>query len=190
MKNSSDFSAAERPRIMHRIRTLTWGHEGSQLVELAFVLPLLAAIIVGIFDFGEAYNLKQKLNNTAREAARFAAGQNSGISLTTSDVAAIGQVVNSYLQSAGLAQCTFGAPAKAGTVFTFTATGTGCGTASLVIDRNFVITVGANSVGGTKVTLVYPFTWRIGNVMKLFLPSSSLTLPTTLSTDAVMQNLN
>jgi hypothetical protein len=40
------------------------------------------------------------------------------------------------------------------------------------------------------VTLVYPFTWRIGNVMKLFLPSSSLTLPTTLSTDAIMQNLN
>jgi Flp pilus assembly protein TadG len=190
MKNASDVSEKEVSGLMRLIRNLALGREGSQLVELAIVLPLLAAMIVGIFDFGEAYNLKQKLNNTAREAARFAAGQNSAQNLTTSDVAAIGQVVNSYLQAAGLTQCSFGAPAKAGTVFTFTATGTGCGTASLVINRNFIITVGAGLSSGTKVTLVYPFTWRVGNVMKLLLPSSTLTLPTTLSTDAIMQNIN
>ena len=172
---------------MRAIRNLAFGREGSQLLELAIVLPLLAAMIVGIFDFGEAYNLKQKLNNTAREAARFAASQNSGYSLNDNDVAAIPQVVNSYLQSAGLTQCTFGAPTKATFVYTSSATGTGCGTASLVIDREFLINA---STLGTKVTLVYPFTWRVGNVMKLLLPSSTLTLPTTLSTDAIMQNIN
>jgi len=107
MKNASEFSAKESSRMMRVLRNLALGREGSQLVELAFVLPLLAVMIVGIFDFGEAYNLKQKLNNTAREAARFAAGQNSASSLNDTDVAAIPQVVNSYLQNAGLTQCTF-----------------------------------------------------------------------------------
>jgi Flp pilus assembly protein TadG len=187
MKNASEFSAKESSRMMRVLRNLALGREGSQLVELAFVLPLLAVMIVGIFDFGEAYNLKQKLNNTAREAARFAAGQNSASSLNDTDVAAIPQVVNSYLQNAGLTQCTFGAPTKATFIYTSSATGTGCGTASLVIDREFLITTGT---AGTKVTLVYPFTWRVGNVMKLLLPGSTLTLPTTLSTDAIMQNIN
>jgi Flp pilus assembly protein TadG len=190
MKNTKDCLVKESSRMRRVIRNLALGREGSQLVELALVLPLLAAMIVGIFDFGEAYNLKQKLNNTAREAARFAIGQNGGSNLQTSDVAAIGQVVNSYLQSAGLTQCTFGAPAAAGTVYTFTATGTGCGSASLKIERNFIITVGTGLSSGTKVTLAYPFTWRVGNIMKLLLPSSTLTLPTTLTTDAIMQNLN
>jgi Flp pilus assembly protein TadG len=35
-------------------------------------MPLLLAMVVGILDFGQAYNLKQKLNNAAREGARFA----------------------------------------------------------------------------------------------------------------------
>ena len=48
------------------------GTEGTQLVELAVTLPLLVVMVVGIFDFGGAYNLKQKLNDTAREGARFA----------------------------------------------------------------------------------------------------------------------
>jgi len=187
MKNASKFSVKEGSWMMRVLRNIALGHEGSQLVELAFVLPLLAVMIVGIFDFGEAYNLKQKLNNTAREAARFAASQNSGLSLNNTDVAAIPQVVNSYLQSAGLTQCTFGAPTKATFVYTSSATGTGCGTASLVIDREFLINAGT---AGTKVTLVYPFIWRVGNIMTLLLPTSTLTLPTTLSTDAIMQNIN
>jgi len=187
MNNASEFSAKERSRMMCVLRNLAVGREGSQLVELAFVLPLLAVMIVGIFDFGEAYNLKQKLNNTAREAARFAAGQNSQSGLNDTDVAAIPQVVNSYLQSAGLTQCSFGAPTKATFIYTSSATGTGCGAASLVIDREFLITTGT---AGTKVTLTYPFTWRVGNIMKLLLPSSKLTLPTTLSTNAIMQNIN
>ena len=187
MNNTTSCSVREISPIMRVLRNLVLEHEGSQLVELALVLPLLAVMIVGIFDFGEAYNLKQKLNNTAREAARFAASQNGQQSLNDSDVAAITQVVNSYLTSAGLTQCTFSAPTKATFTYTSSATGTGCGSASLVINREFLINAGTL---GTKVTLAYPFTWRIGNVMKLLLPSSTLTLPATISTDAIMQNIN
>ena len=187
MNNATDNSSTECSQIKHVLRNLAFGREGSQLVELAFVLPLLAVMIVGIFDFGEAYNLKQKLNNTAREAARFAASQNSESGLNDTDVAAIPQVVNSYLTSAGLTQCSFGAPTKATFIYTSSATGTGCGSASLVIDREFLITTGTL---GTKVTLKYPFSWQVGNIMKLLLPSSTLTLPITLSSDAIMQNIN
>ena len=45
---------------------------GSQLLEFAVALPLLVVFVVGIFDFGGAFNLKQMLNNIAREGARFA----------------------------------------------------------------------------------------------------------------------
>jgi Flp pilus assembly protein TadG len=35
-------------------------------------LPFLLVLVVGIIDFGQAYNLKQKLNDAAREGTRFA----------------------------------------------------------------------------------------------------------------------
>ena len=47
-------------------------------------LPLLVVFVVGIFDFGGAFNLKQMLNNIAREGARFAS------SLPTNDLDAAG----------------------------------------------------------------------------------------------------
>jgi hypothetical protein len=37
----------------------------SQMVEFAVCLPFLVVVVVGIFDFGEAFNLKQKLNGAA-----------------------------------------------------------------------------------------------------------------------------
>ena len=49
MKNASGVSRQEDSRIVRVLRNLAVNHEGSQLVELAFVLPLLAVMIVGIF---------------------------------------------------------------------------------------------------------------------------------------------
>src|SRR5438093_10880617 len=75
---------------------------GSQVVELAVVLPFLIVLAVGIFDFGGALNLKQKLNNAAREAARFATSQPT-IDLTLGNppsVQAVGDVVVNYLKAA------------------------------------------------------------------------------------------
>ena len=81
---------------------------GSQLLEFAVALPLLVVFVVGIFDFGGAFNLKQMLNNIAREGARFAS------SLPTNDLDAIGtppsvtavrDLVVSHLQMARLNDC-------------------------------------------------------------------------------------
>lgn len=43
---------------------------GQSLVELAIVLPILLALVVGIFEFGRAWNVYQVLTNAAREGAR------------------------------------------------------------------------------------------------------------------------
>ena len=54
-------------------------------------LPLLLIMVVGIFDFGNAYNIKQKVTNIAREAARMGASQptadltNPGASIDSGD---------------------------------------------------------------------------------------------------------
>jgi Flp pilus assembly protein TadG len=42
------------------------------MVEFALILPILLAIIIGIFDFGVAYNQKNDLNFLANAAARYA----------------------------------------------------------------------------------------------------------------------
>lgn len=43
---------------------------GSQLLELALVVPILLLIVIGVWDFGNAFAMKQKLTNAARGAAR------------------------------------------------------------------------------------------------------------------------
>jgi Flp pilus assembly protein TadG len=173
------------------LRNLVFGGDGAQLLEFALVLPLLLAISVGIMDCGQAYNLKQKLNNASREGARFAAAENSGAGLSTSDVSAVRDVVQNYLTGAGITKCTIVAnPAVSGFVYTFTSSSGGCGSFSLVINRGYTYAAGSNTLVGTNVVLTYPYTWTINNVIGLMVPNASLALPATISTNSIMQNLN
>jgi Flp pilus assembly protein TadG len=183
------------PGIAGLARTIAFGRDGSQLFEFALVLPFLLVLVVGILDFGQVYNLKQKLNNAAREAVRFAANENSGGNNLSAngarDTSAIRDVVANYLTNAGVTQCTIAAsPSVSGFVYTFNSSSTGCGNFSLVINRAYPITVGTTTAIGTRVTLGYPYTWSFGSIMGLLLPSSTLSLPASISTDAVMQNIN
>jgi Flp pilus assembly protein TadG len=45
--------------------------QGAAALELALVLPVLVALICGIMDFGDAWYMKQVLNNASREGARY-----------------------------------------------------------------------------------------------------------------------
>jgi Flp pilus assembly protein TadG len=163
--------------------------EGSQLLEFALAAPLLLVFAIGIMDFGGAYNLKQKLNNTAREAARYAANQSSNFLDVPTPAAAqaVGNVVQNYLTSAGLTQCTFTAPGNPTLVYTYGGNPAGC---SLVINRAFVVMNGTTNIISTRVTLTYPYSWTVGRIIKLILPGSTLSLPTTVSSDGIMQNIN
>jgi Flp pilus assembly protein TadG len=171
--------------------------EGSQLLEFALSVPLLLVLIIAVMDFGGAYNIKQELNNAAREGARYAANQSSNIcdidncngQNSPSNESQLGNVVENYLKNAGLNACTFtGASSEASgvTTYTYTASPAGCG---LVVNRAYNAT-GSTTVISTHVTLSYPYSWTLTKLIKLLVPSSSLGLPTTISSDAIMPNIN
>ncbi|HIC93722.1 MAG TPA: pilus assembly protein [Anaerolineae bacterium] len=46
---------------------------GQSLVELALILPVLMLILMGIVDFGRAFNARIIITNAAREGARYGA---------------------------------------------------------------------------------------------------------------------
>lgn len=52
------------------------GNRGQSLVEFAIALPVLLAIVIGIFEFGMAWNQRQVITNAAREGARVAVLEN------------------------------------------------------------------------------------------------------------------
>lgn len=43
------------------------------MVEFALILPLLLTLVLGIFDFGAAYNYQNDMSQLANEAVRYAA---------------------------------------------------------------------------------------------------------------------
>ena len=85
------------------------GMEAAALIEFAVALPLLVVLVVGIFDFGGAFNLKQELNNAVREGAVFGASQPTNDLLNSGNappsVDAVRYLVASYLQAARINDC-------------------------------------------------------------------------------------
>jgi len=173
--------------------------EGSQIAEFAISLPLLAVIVIGITDFGSAFNLKYKLSNAAREGLRFASTQ------TASDlsnpiplsIAAIHDVVDNYLVGEHVNDCGLSttSPTNAGLVWTYSAN-TGCpgnGTLTLTINRGDTFpTTGGNTVTveTTRIRISYPYQWRFSSVVKVLIPSAQYAGVTQITTEAVMKNLN
>lgn len=176
---------------------------GSQLLEFAVALPLLVVFVVGIFDFGGAFNLKQMLNNIAREGARFASG------LPTTDIDAIGtpqsitairDLVVSNLQTSRLNDC--GLATQTGTngpatTWTFTAAGGGCAAPLvLTIEReySFPAALGVDpttvQVMSTRVSLKYPYSWHFNRVIQLLVPGATYLGVTQINTDATVPNIN
>jgi Flp pilus assembly protein TadG len=46
------------------------GERGQALVEFALILPVLLLLVLGIIEFGRAWNLSQIITDAAREGAR------------------------------------------------------------------------------------------------------------------------
>ena len=51
---------------------------GQSVAEFAILLPVLMGVVVGIFEFGRAWNVDQVLTNAAREGVRLAVIQTAG----------------------------------------------------------------------------------------------------------------
>src|SRR5688572_10953002 len=69
---------------------------GSELVEMAIVLPIFILLIMGIMDFGFLFQRYELVVNSAREGARLAIADDN---LTDADVELR---VQNYLSNAGL----------------------------------------------------------------------------------------
>jgi Flp pilus assembly pilin Flp len=201
-----------------RLRTFDWRDErAAQMVEFAVALPLLIVFVVGIFDFSNAFTLKQKLTNTARDAARVAAADPandvpSSSSAVPASVTDAYQFVMNYftinnLNACGMTASSFTYPSGSPTTWKYSASGNGCPGSGLIItiNRGYYFpestsvqppsvncvsqAVGSQpAVIGTCVSVQYAYEWRFGKVASLLGPSAAL--PGTLSAAAVAMNEN
>ncbi len=69
-----------------RIRKQNQNRRGAALVEMAVVLPVFLAVVLGIVEFGRAMMVGQMVNNAAREGARMAIVDGSANTAVTSRV--------------------------------------------------------------------------------------------------------
>lgn len=189
------------------------GERGAQLVEFAVSLPLLVVFVVGIFDFSNAFTLKQRLTNVARDAARAAASDPAsdlqGSLGGTSPVSVIDAyyVIDNYFAANKLSDCGIApTPTVAGLTWTFTASGSSCVAPGLTIIVNrgyYYPAVGAaapsltcveQAPGGqlavvsTCVSIQYAYPWRFGRAASLLGFGSAL--PPQISAVAVAANEN
>jgi Flp pilus assembly protein TadG len=167
------------------------------LIEFAVALPLIVVLVVGIFDFGAAFNLKQKLNNAVREGARFGAAQPSNdLGLTKPpSVNAVRYLVDTYLQTAHIKDCGLStAPWALGSSFTWQFSATNGCSMTLTVNRQFVV---QEAVGGvtvnmlcTNVHISYPYSWRFNNVIQLLVPGANYSFLGNIPSDATAVNVD
>jgi hypothetical protein len=175
--------------------------EASQIVEFAITLPLLLVFIVGIFDFGEAFNLKQKLNNAVREGAKFGSSlpthdlSNSG---TPASVSALRDLVDAYLQAGRMNECGLSTQSATNTTpltWVYAASGNGCpGTLTLAIQRGYPVptNIGLATINVicTRIEIRYPYQWHFNSVIQFLVPGASYSGVTLIATDAVVPNMD
>ena len=170
--------------------------EGTELLELALVLPLLLVMLVGVVDFGQAWSLKDKLANAARDAARVAVADFNDTANpqcageTPCSVQAAASAAVSSLNNANVNTCGLDPSSDAPVPGTFTWTYTAACANPLTIKVERAVPVGVNPISlCTRVTLTYPYKWTFANVAGL-LGTRIFTSTITLTTAETMANLN
>jgi Flp pilus assembly protein TadG len=173
------------------------GAEAAALIEFAVALPLLVVLVVGIFDFGGAFNLKQELNNAVREGAIFGASQpTNDISIPQPpSVDAIRFLVDSYLQTAKINDCGLSAIPEpvsgGGLLWVYNASGNGC-SLTLQISRGVKVQTAGPPVVYlvcTTVSISYPYQWHFNKVIQLLAPGASYNLGN-IQSNATAFNMN
>ena len=136
---------------------------GTALIEMAFTLPLLLFISLGIIEFGRAFQTWQVLTNAAREGARVAVLPGISDSMVTARV-------NEYIQ-AGVLDASV--------------------TPTISIQRNATISYGTGTATGSRVTVSYPYHFMVMNgIARLVVTNTTLGSDFTMATSATMRNEN
>jgi Flp pilus assembly protein TadG len=148
-----------------RPQSMRWRRDdrGTALMEMAFTLPLLLLISVGIIDFGRAFQTWQILTNAAREGARVAVLPGMSDSMVT---ARVQEYVQAGVLDAGV-------------------------TPTVTIQRNASVSYGSGTATGSKVIVSYPFKFMaLGSVAKLVVSNTTLGSDFTMAASATMRNEN
>ena len=154
-------------------RVRPWHEGGAQLLEFALTLPIMLVLLIGAWDFGSAFTLKDKMTNGAREAARVsvsnslippagssAACAQSGWTGPSCSVIAAIYALQKYMNNAGVDLSCINPSSPSGTgpdpqEYTYT-----CASIpglSIVIDRSALVTPPSGSpLPATQVTFIYP----------------------------------
>jgi Flp pilus assembly protein TadG len=134
---------------------------GAALLEMALALPMMLLIAAGIFEFGRAYQTWQIITNAAREGARIAVLPGTTDSMVTTRV-------KTYMSDGQLSDSA---------------------AATVAIQRDATISMGAGTATASRITISYPFTFVVLQpISKLINPSSTLGAPLTMSVSALMRN--
>ena len=135
---------------------------GAAILETAITLPLLLLVAAGIFEFGRAYQTWEVVTNAAREGARVAVLPNPA-------AGSVETRVRDYLTNGQI---------------------TDPGTATVVVDRNTVISMGGGTTASaSKVTVSYPFSFMVLQpVARLVVSGSTLGTPFAMTASVEMRN--
>lgn len=177
---------------------LPWAADASQLVEFAIALPLLVVLVVGIFDFGGALNLKGQLTNAAREGAHLASTlpitDIGGPSTPPLTVSAVQSLVDSYLLRSAINDCGLGSASLVvgASPYSWTAqTNTGCaGNLTLTIDRAYMFRENSIDVICAHIEISYPYQWRFNSVIQLLIPGANYGAPIQITADSIMPTMH
>lgn len=136
---------------------------GTALMEMAFTLPLLLLISIGIIEFGRAFQTWQILTNAAREGARVAV-------LPGYDDSMVRSRVQQYVQAGVLDPSV---------------------TPTVTIQRNVAVSYGTGTATGSKVVVNFPFHFMVLNdVAKMVVSNTTLGTDFTMAASATMRNEN
>ncbi len=80
----------KRKKLRTRKPSTSKNQSGAVAVEFALVLPIFLVLVLGIFEFGRAFNIQISLSEAAREAARYAAIHQSDSTYTVGAAQAAG----------------------------------------------------------------------------------------------------
>ena len=134
---------------------------GLALLETALTLPLVLLVLVGIFEFGRAYQTWQVLTNAAREGARVAV-------LPGSPPSAAAARVSSYLTSGSIPKPE---------------------TAIVVVSPVTIDLGGGMTASASKVTVSYPYQFIVLQpIAQLVVRDSKAGAPLTMVASAAMRN--
>jgi Flp pilus assembly protein TadG len=190
-----------------------WRDErAAQIVEFAVALPLLILFVVGIFDFSNAFTLKQKLTNIARDTARTVAAEptsdlQNAMPLSVSDAF---YLIDNYLQKNNISDC--GVKVSDGSLvsgavltWSFSVAPSGSSTCgiTIIVNRGYYFPVpfldqppgpnctvhpnaGSAQMVATCISIQYAYPWRFGQAASLL--GRNTPLPPTISAQAVSGN--